>query len=180
MKITISGLCLALGLVLPFLTGQIPAIGKMLSPMHIPVFLCGIICGPFWGAIVGFVTPLLRCLLFQMPTLYPTAISMAFELCAYGIVSGLLYKFLPKKIPFIYFSLIGAMLAGRVVMGIANTVLYFAGGNSYSLSMFLAAAFVNAVPGIILHIVLIPLLIILLKKAAPKVMQLNNKEDNPV
>ncbi len=79
-------------IVLPFLTGQIPEIGSMLSPMHIPVLICGIICGWKYGILVGAITPILRSVIFHMPPMYPTAISMAFELATYGFVSGLLFK----------------------------------------------------------------------------------------
>ena len=96
--LTLAAMCLALAIVLPFLTMQIPQIGQALSPMHIPALLCGFICGPFWGAAVGFVAPLLRHLMFGMPPLM-TAIAMAFELAAYGFFAGLFYKILPKKIP---------------------------------------------------------------------------------
>ena len=133
--------------------------------MHIPVFLCGFLAGPLWGAVVGVVTPLMRSLLFNMPVLYPSAISMAFELCAYGAAAGLLYRILPKKPVYLYLSLLGSMLLGRAVMGVANTVLYAAKGNSYTLKLFLAGAFINAVPGIILHIALIPPIVLALRRA---------------
>ena len=96
-KLTLSALFLALGLVLPLITGQIPQIGKMLLPMHIPVLLCGMVCGWPYGLAVGAVMPLLRGLLFGMPVLYPTGIGMAFELAAYGAVIGLLYAKLNKR-----------------------------------------------------------------------------------
>ena len=100
-KLTLSALFLALGLVLPLITGQIPQIGKMLLPMHIPVLLCGMVCGWPYGLAVGAVMPLLRGLLFGMPVLYPTGIGMAFELAAYGAVIGLLtlsaFLFVPVR-----------------------------------------------------------------------------------
>ena len=95
-KLTVSAMCMALGLVLPFLTGQIPEIGNMLLPMHLPIFLCGILCGAPYGAAVGALTPLLRSLLFSRPVLYPGALSMSFELCAYGALVGL-FLFVFKK-----------------------------------------------------------------------------------
>ena len=76
-KMILSALCLALAYVLPFLTGQIPEIGAMLCPLHIPVLLCGFVCGPAWGAAVGFIAPLLRSLTLGMPPLFPTAVCMA-------------------------------------------------------------------------------------------------------
>ena len=92
-KNVLSALFLALGLVLPFFTGQIPQIGKMLLPMHIPAMLCGFICGPVYGLIVGALMPLCRSAWFHMPQLYPTAIAMAFELGAYGFIAGAVFKF---------------------------------------------------------------------------------------
>lgn len=74
--ITVSACLLALGLVLPFLTGQIPSIGNALLPMHYPVFLCGFIVGPIPAMIIGFLCPLLRSMMFTMPPMYPVAIAM--------------------------------------------------------------------------------------------------------
>jgi len=152
-------------MLLPFLTGQIPQIGAALSPMHIPVLLCGFIAGPFYAAIVGFIAPLLRFMLFGMPPLMPIGIAMCFELAVYGAVSGLLYKALSKKIVFIYVSLIGAMLLGRIVWGIARWALSGVTGISFTFELFIAGAFANAIPGIILHIALIPVIVAALKKA---------------
>ena len=59
-NLALSAMFIAIGQVLPFFTGQIPQIGNMLLPMHIPVLLCGLICGWKYGALVGFTTPLLR------------------------------------------------------------------------------------------------------------------------
>ena len=89
-NMTMAAMFLALGLVLPFFTGQIPQIGSMLLPMHIPVFLCGLICGWQYGGIVGFILPLLRYAIFGMPVLFPNGIAMSFELMTYGLVVGLL------------------------------------------------------------------------------------------
>ena len=89
-KLTYAALFLALAMVLPFITGQIPEIGKMLSPMHIPVLLCGFLCGWPWGLAVGFVAPLLRSVVFGMPAMFPGAVAMAFELAVYGTLSAIL------------------------------------------------------------------------------------------
>lgn len=165
LKIVYSAVCLALALVLPFLTGQIQQFGNALCPMHIPIFLCGFLCGWPYGVMVGFVAPILRFAVFGMPVLMPTGISMAFELATYGLVAGLLYKKLPKSNWNIYISLIVAMILGRVVWGIARFVLTGFQATEFPLSAFVAGAVTNAVPGIILHIVLIPILVIALKKA---------------
>lgn len=164
-KLCYAAVCLALALVLPFLTGQIPQIGQMLSPMHIPVFLCGFLCGWPWGIAVGFIAPLLRSVLFGMPAIFPGACAMAFELATYGFVSGILYKKLPDKIWSIYVTLIIAMICGRIVWGIARYVFAGLSGSTFPMSAFLAGAITNAVPGIILHIVLIPLIVMAMKKA---------------
>lgn len=160
-----AALFLALGLVLPFFTAQIQQIGNKLLPMHIPVLLCGFVCGWQYGLAVGFVTPLLRSMMFTMPPMFPSAISMAFELAAYGAVSGMLYQLLPKKNLNVYIALIGAMILGRLVWGIVSIPIYGIAGNAFSWNVFMAGALLNAVPGIILQLVMIPLIIISLKKA---------------
>ena len=159
-----AAVCLALCMLLPFLTGQIPQIGSALSPMHIPVLLAGFLCGPWWAMAVGFVAPMLRHVWLGMPPLI-TAIAMSFELAAYGLFSGLLYRLLPKKTVNIYVSLIGAMILGRIVWGITMVVISGVSGSAFTWSTFIAGALLNAVPGIILHIVLIPILVMALKRA---------------
>lgn len=160
-----AAVCLALCMALPFLTGQIPEIGSMLAPMHIPVLLCGFLCGWQYGLAVGFIAPLLRFVLFGMPPIFPTGVAMAFELAAYGLFAGLLYRLLPKKILHIYTTLLFSMLAGRIVWGIVRALLSGVAQSEFTWAMFLSGAFVSAIPGIVCHIVLIPVLVIALKKA---------------
>ena len=134
LKMVLSALFLALAFVLPFITGQIPEIGSMLCPMHIPVLLCGFFCGWKWGLAVGFVAPLFRSLTLGMPPIYPTAFCMAFELAAYGAVSGLMYKLLPRKKSSVYISLLSAMLLGRIVWGLMMYLCMFIKGGSFTVS----------------------------------------------
>ena len=164
-KLTYSALFLALAMVLPFVTGQIPQIGSMLSPMHIPVLLCGFLCGWPWGLAVGVIAPMLRSVIFGMPAMFPGAVAMTFELATYGAVSGLLYKMLPRRKSSVYITIVTAMLLGRIVWGIARLILAGLSGQSFTWALFMAGAFTNAFPGIILHLVLIPLLVIVLEKA---------------
>ena len=172
LKMILAALFLALAYVMPFLTGQIPEIGSMLCPMHIPVLLCGFICGPVWGGIVGAIAPLFRSLLTGgFPPMFPTAVCMAFELAAYGAVSGWMHKLLPRKKPYIYCSLIIAMIVGRLVWGAAMFFCVGAGGG-FTLAAFFAGAITNAIPGILLQIVLIPVLVMILDN--PKILKLNN------
>lgn len=163
-RLTYAALYLAIALVLPFLTGQIPEIGSMLCPMHIPALLCGFVCGWPWGLAVGFISPLLRSMLFGMPTSY-TAIAMAFEMAAYGAVAGILYRVLPKKNWSIYVTLLTAMVAGRIVWGGVQFLLAGLRSTEFSLPLFLAGAVTNAIPGIIVQIVLIPILVAAMEKA---------------
>ena len=164
-KLTYSALFLALAMVLPFVTGQIPQIGSMLSPMHIPVLLCGFLCGWPWGLAVGVIAPMLRSVIFGMPAMFPGAVAMTFELATYGAVSGLLYKMLPRRKSSVYITIVTAMLLGRVVWGIARLVLAGLSGQTFTWALFMAGAFTNAVPGIILHLALVPLLVIIMEKA---------------
>lgn len=163
-KMVLAAACLALCMVLPLLTGHIPQIGSALSPMHIPVLLAGFLCGPWWAMAVGAVAPLLRHVTMGMPPLI-TAIAMSFELAAYGLFSGLLYARLPKKNANIYVSLIAAMVLGRVVWGVAMVVISGVTGSPFTWAAFMAGAFLNAIPGIIVHILLIPVIVMALRKA---------------
>ncbi|MGN0627026.1 MAG: ECF transporter S component [Oscillospiraceae bacterium] len=176
-KLVLSAMFIAVGLVLPFFTGQIPQIGKMMLPMHLPVFLCGLICGWPYGLAVGFVTPLLRSMIFSMPVMYPAAIAMAFELATYGFVAGFLYNRSKWQcIVSLYRSMLAAMVAGRLVWGAAQVVLLGLSGSAFTFQMFIAGAFLNAIPGIILQLVFIPAIMVALdrtglvrfKKAAKK------------
>ena len=169
LKMILAALFLALAYVMPFLTGQIPEVGSMLCPMHLPVLLCGFICGPLWGLIVGLVAPLLRSLTLGAPTLFPKAVCMALELAAYGAITGIMYKLLPRKKPYIYCSLLSAMIAGRVIWGVAMFIFLGISGESFTLSAFVAGAITNAVPGIIIQIVLVPILVMLLDN--PKIFK---------
>lgn len=163
-KLIVSALFLALALALPFLTGQIPQIGNMLCPMHIPVLLCGFICGWPYGLIIGLLAPPLRYLLFHMPPLFPTGLAMAFELAAYGTAAGLLYRCFPKKPVFTYLSLALSMLIGRIVWGLVRYLLTFLSDSTFGLAAFLAGGFTTALPGILLQLLLIPPILVLLEK----------------
>ena len=163
-KMILSAFFLALGLVMPFLTGKIPEIGGMLLPMHIPVLICGFICGWKYGLLVGFITPLLRTFLFGMPP-FLTAVSMAFELATYGATTGFFYQKLLNNKARIYISLLIAMVAGRLVWGAVSMILYGVSGNAFTWQIFIAGAFLNAIPGIILQLILIPVLMFALEKA---------------
>lgn len=169
LRLTCAALCLALCMVLPFLTGQIKEIGNMLCPMHIPVLLCGFICGPVYAAVVGAIAPLLRFMLFGMPKLFPTGVAMCAELAAYGLIAGVLHKRLPGKPAFVYAALIGAMLGGRIVWGLVMAALMGATGSAFTWSAFMAGAFFKAVPGIILHILLIPVIVLAVERAVPDI-----------
>lgn len=165
-NLTLSAMLIALGLYLPLLTGQIPEIGRMLLPMHIPVLLCGLICGAQYGAAIGFILPFLRYMIFGMPVLFPTGIAMAFELATYGFAAGFLYgRSRWQCVIALYRCMIAAMLLGRVVWGAAQVLLLGFGGNGFTLGMFMAGAFLNAIPGIALQLTLIPAIMVALNRA---------------
>ena len=172
-KLVLSAMFMAIGLVLPFITGQIQQIGNMLLPMHIPVLFCGLICGWQYGAVVGFVLPLLRYVLFGMPPIFPTGVSMSFELAVYGAVIGLIMQQLSKRnttdsgknyVRNLYLALIGAMLAGRIVWGLVRFILARATMQPFTMEMFMAGAFLTAIPGIIVQLILIPGIMAALKR----------------
>lgn len=161
----ISAMFLAIAFVLPFFTGQIQQIGSMLCPMHLPVLLCGFLCGPSWGCIVGFVAPLLRSLVLGMPPMFPQAVCMALELATYGMLSGVFYKLLPEKKMNTYIALILAMLGGRIVWGISMLLCMGITGGKFTLQAFVAGAVTNAIPGILIQLLLIPILVMVINKS---------------
>jgi len=155
---------LVLGIVLPFFTGQIPEIGNMLLPMHLPVLLCGFICGWQYGLIVGAMTPLVRSLWFGMPHLLPNAVGMAVELGVYGLCAGVLGRKFGRKLTGIYPALFLTMISGRLAWGMASFVLFRMLGNSFTWKIFFAQSVINAVPGIVLQLILVPVIVRLIPR----------------
>ena len=164
-KLVTSSLLLAVALLLPFVTGQIPEIGNMLLPMHLPVLLAGFVVGGPSAMAIGAIAPLLRSVLWGMPVLFPKAISMAFELAAYGLVSGIVYSKSKKDGKSVFIALITAMIAGRIVWGIVSMILFGAMGKGFTFALFMTEAVVNAVPGIAIQLVVIPVIVSALKKS---------------
>ena len=160
----LASMFFAIAFILPFFTGQIQQIGNMLCPMHIPVLLCGFICGSGWGLAVGFFVPLFRSIILGMPMLFPAAFCMAFELASYGFIAGFLYRRFPKTKGYIYVTLISSMIIGRLVWGIVMFICLGLNGENFGMSAFLAGAFLNAIPGIILQIILLPVLVMVINK----------------
>lgn len=157
-KLTLSALFVALGLVLPTAFHAIGA-GTVFLPMHIPVLLCGFVCGWQYGLGVGLIVPLLSSLTTGMPPFPMVALPMMFELATYGALTGIFHKKAN-----VYVSLLGAMLAGRAVSGIASALLLGFIGKPYGLTVFLTGAFVTALPGIVLQLIVIPLLVLALER----------------
>lgn len=159
-QLILSAMFLAIGLVLPLLTVQIKEIGDTLLPMHIPVLLCGFLCGWRYGAMVGLILPFLRSAIFGMPPMYPQAIWMAAELATYGLVAGIVYSaFKTKSLKNIYISIITAQISGRIVWGIVKTLLLLNTQNPFGFALFFAGGFVDALPGIIIQLILIPIIV---------------------
>ena len=155
----LAALFLALGVVLPSLTGAIKEIGDSLLPLHLAVMLCGVICNWQYATAIGAVLPFLRAAFFGMPPLYPNAVWMALELATYGFVIGFLFS-LRKKYSRVYLlvCLVCSMLAGRVVWGAAKALLLGVADKPFGFEAFLVGGFADAVPGIILQLVLVPLI----------------------
>lgn len=164
-KVCICAICTALCYVLP-LAFHALSLGSALSPMHIPVLLCGLVCGWPYGAFCGIAGPILSSLLTQMP---PAAVLvyMAPELCAYGLFTGLLFRLIRTgRTPAdLYLALVPAMVLGRVVGGVVQAVFYLATDRPYSIALWASAYVVQALPAIVLHLVLVPVLVLALTKA---------------
>ena len=164
-KTMISALFLSLGIVLPFITGQIKEIGDTLLPMHIPVMLCGLICGCKYGFLVGLVLPFLRSITVGMPPIFPNAVWMSVELFTYGFVVGFLYfSYNKKQIWWLYCCVIISMICGRIAWGVTKTILLGVSGKIFTFKAFIAGGFIDSLPGIVLQLVLIPPIVKLKEK----------------
>ena len=167
-RLVLTAVLLAVGFVLPYLTGQIPAIGKVVSPLHIPVLIAGLTCGPVYGAALGAALPLLRGMILVLPRLMPTAVAMAFEMAGYGLMTGLMYALLRRSIPVknhlpaMLGALVIAMAAGRCLGGAAMAVLL---GGQYTFAAFVAAYFTGTAVGAVIHLILVPAVVTALEKA---------------
>lgn len=175
-RMIVTAALLGIGLILPFLTGQMQAFGKLLSPLHIPVLICGMTCGWAWGGTLGVVLPLLRMALFSMPAA-PMAYPMAFELCAYGVLTGLLYPWLCRRLCkglgasriVVMLATLGlAMVGGRLVGGAAKALLLAGGmiaGAPLTFEAFVAGYFVDTAVGAVIHLIVVPAVVTALEKA---------------
>lgn len=167
-RLIVSALLLALGLVLPFLTGQLSTLGQALCPLHLPALITGLTCGWGWGAALGLVLPLVRSLLFGMPPMVPVAASMAVELAAYGLVCGLVYPQLRRRIrrlPAMLLALLAAMTVGRIAGGGAKAALMGLAGGSFSFAMFVTSYFTATALGALVQLLIIPPVVLTLEKA---------------
>ncbi|MBO5852326.1 MAG: ECF transporter S component [Clostridia bacterium] len=162
-KLVLAAICLALCIVLPLLFHAVPNGGSIFLPIHIPVLLCGLLCGTVYGALCGVMGPLLSSLITGMPPL-SMAPAMMVECAVYGLVCGLLMHFVKTKKPLLnlYISLVCAMLVGRVVAGLAKALIFTPGISPFA---WVTTSIVTGIPGIIIQLILIPLLIIGLKRA---------------
>lgn len=165
-KSVISAMCTAMCVILPLMLHSVQNAGSVLCPMHIPVLLCGFICGWSFGMLCGLAGPLLSSITTGMPSMATLPIMMA-ELMVYGIVAGVMMKFVHTKIIYIdlYISLIVAMIAGRIVAGTLSALIFLSSGTAYSMSVWAASYFIASLPGIIIHLILIPGIILALEKS---------------
>lgn len=161
-NLVFSSILLAIALFLPMLLGNVLSWSSMLSLMHIPILICGLLCGAKYAGLIGFVAPFLKMSIYSVPPLYPVAIAMSFELCAYGLLTGLLYK--KKTKPNLYKSLILSMIGGRIVYGLITALLLGLKGGTYTFTAFISSVILGCIPGILLHILLIPIIVLVLEK----------------
>lgn len=164
-RISLCAMCVALCYVLPIAFHSV-GLGGSLSPMHIPVLLCGIICGGGPGLLCGLIGPVISSLLSSMPPMV-MLVRMIPELCAYGLAGGIAMKYIHtgRTAYDVYISLAIAMIAGRIVGGIASAIFYTVTTGVYSIGLWLTSYFVESIPGIVVHLILIPVLYYALEKA---------------
>lgn len=165
-KTCICAICIALCYVLPIALHSL-GLGSVLSPMHIPVLLCGLVCGGFYGLVCGLIGPVLSSILSGMPSA-AMLVTMIPELMIYGLFTGLLMKWIRtgKLLSDVYISLVTAMVLGRIAGGIAKALFIsvMATGDAFSISIWATSYFITSLPGIAVHLIVIPLLFTILTK----------------
>ena len=164
-KLTLTGMLMAVGILLPFaISHGLGLAGTVLLPMHIPVLLCGLLCGPFYGAICGLLLPALNSVLTGMPVFYPMLPIMTAELLVYGAVSGLAYHKTPlSRLRFgVYPAMLIAMVCGRVAYGLTFQFLLIISGELKALTVW--GAIVTGVPGIVVQLLLVPAIVLAIRR----------------
>lgn len=163
-RMILAAVSAALCVVIPQAFHVIPNAGSVFCPMHLPVLLCGLICGWQYGVLCGIVGPFLSFLLTGMP---PAAmlLPMMVECATYGGVSGALMKIVRTKRIYVdlYVCLLAAMLLGRVVAGVSKALLFARGTMTFGI--WVTSHFVTSLPGIAVHLLLIPTIVYALMKA---------------
>ena len=164
-QLCVCGICIALCYVLPVAFHAV-GLGSVLSPMHIPVLLCGLVCGGSYGMVCGLLGPVLSSILSGMPPV-TALVFMVPELVVYGLVSGLCVSLIRtgKTVVDLYISQVTAMVLGRIVGGIAQALFFLGKGQAFGLAAWVSSYFVTAAPGIVAHLVLIPPLVLVLMGA---------------
>lgn len=160
-KIVVSGLLIAIGVFLPIIFHSMSMGGQIFLPMHIPVLIAGMLLGPLYGALVGLITPMLSSFFTGMPPAFPMLPIMVFELGTYGLVGGYFSKLFPKRV---FIPLIAAMIDGRITAGLVVFVLSRFFGASIKPLIFLKAAIITGLPGIVIQLIIIPPIVFALKK----------------
>lgn len=162
-RIALTAACMALCVVLPITFHSLPGGGSIFLPMHLPVLLCGILCSWPYGLVCGLLGPALSSLITGAP---PAAYlpSMMLECGVYGCISGLMITLLRTRRPLadLLLSLVIAMIAGRLVAGIARALIFAPGTPVFA---WIGATIVEGLPGIAAQLVLIPLLVLSLTRA---------------
>lgn len=154
-KIVLSGIFIAFGIILPMIFHTVNMAGPIFLPMHIPVLIGGFLLGPIYGGLVGLITPILSGLMTGMPPIVPMMPIMAFELCGYGIITGFLFN----KTKNTYISLIGAMIGGRLFAMVGEFLVSITIAPQVNPVIFIFGNLAQAIPGMLIQIVFIPILV---------------------
>lgn len=161
-KMVMTAICAALCVALPIAFHFIPNAGSVFLPMHIPVLLCGLVCGWPYGFICGLLGPFLSSFTGMPPlALLP---GMMVECGTYGLVSGLMMRYVRtgRRMPDLYISMITAMVAGRVLAGLAKALIFAPGTPVFA---WVTTTLVMGLPGIVIQLVVMPAMVMTLTRA---------------
>lgn len=161
-RMVTTAICVAMCVVLPLAFHAIPNAGAVMLPMHIPVLLCGLVCGWQYGFVCGLIGPLLSSFT-GMPSMAVLP-GMMVECAVYGLVTGILMRLVRTGKPTadLYISMVSAMFLGRLLSGFAKSLVFAPGTAPFA---WVTTSLVTGIPGIIVQLVVMPVLVLALTRA---------------
>lgn len=143
-NLVLSGMFIAIGIVLPIAFHMFGGLGPKLLPMQFPILLGAYFLCPQYAVAVGVLTPILSGIITGMPPIFPAMPCLAIEFGAYALFLSIL------KLENKYLRLLATLILGKIVLlafALTNPVFW----------AFAISQLTNGLLGMTWQIVLIPI-----------------------